>query len=103
MENGTSTGPTRCELARSLADPVVLQQEGLEHLTTSGLRILRLLDRDLSKKEIARELVVTPGTVKVHTNKLYRKLSVDNRRAAVSLASRPRALARDQGTKTPRR
>lgn len=68
MENGTSTGPTRCELARSLADPVVLQQEGLEHLTTSGLRILRLLDRDLSNKEIARELVVT--TMKPFSNSL---------------------------------
>jgi LuxR family maltose regulon positive regulatory protein len=45
-----------------------------------------LLDKDLTNKEIARELVVTPGTVKVHTNNVYRKLSVNNRRAAVTLS-----------------
>jgi ATP/maltotriose-dependent transcriptional regulator MalT len=64
----------------------LLQQEGLEHLTESELRILRLLDKDLTNKEIARRLVITTGTVKVHTSNVYRKLSVNNRRAAVSLA-----------------
>jgi ATP/maltotriose-dependent transcriptional regulator MalT len=64
----------------------LLQQEGLEHLTDSELRILRLLEKDLTNKEIARQLVVTTGTVKVHISNVYRKLSVNNRRAAVSLA-----------------
>jgi LuxR family maltose regulon positive regulatory protein len=64
----------------------LLQQEGLEHLTDSELRILRLLEQDLTNKEIARQLVITPGTVKVHISNVYRKLSVNNRRAAVSLA-----------------
>ena len=41
---------------------------------------------DKANKQIARELVVTPGTVKVHTTNLYRKLSVNNRRAAVTLS-----------------
>jgi LuxR family transcriptional regulator, maltose regulon positive regulatory protein len=64
----------------------LLRQEGLEPLTGRELQILRLLDKDLSNKEIARELVLTTGTVKVHTSNVYRKLSVKNRRAAVSLA-----------------
>ncbi|HTD18743.1 MAG TPA: LuxR C-terminal-related transcriptional regulator, partial [Ktedonobacteraceae bacterium] len=64
----------------------LLRQEGLEPLTDRELHILRLLDRDLTNKEIARELVVTSGTVKVHTTNVYRKLSVNNRRAAVTLA-----------------
>jgi LuxR family transcriptional regulator, maltose regulon positive regulatory protein len=64
----------------------LLQQEGLETLTDRELHILRLLEKDFTNKEIARELVVTTGTVKVHTNNVYRKLSVNNRRAAVSLA-----------------
>ncbi len=64
----------------------LLQQEGLEHLTDSELRILRLLEMNLSNKEIAQRLVVTTGTVKVHISNIYRKLSVNNRRAAVSLA-----------------
>jgi LuxR family maltose regulon positive regulatory protein len=64
----------------------LLQQEGLEPLTDRELHILRLLEKDLTNKEIAKELVVTTGTVKVHTSNVYRKLSVNNRRAAVSLA-----------------
>jgi LuxR family maltose regulon positive regulatory protein len=64
----------------------LLQQEGLEHLTDSELRILRLLEMDLTNKEIAQRLVVTTGTVKVHISNVYRKLCVNNRRAAVSLA-----------------
>jgi LuxR family maltose regulon positive regulatory protein len=64
----------------------LMRQEGLEPLTDRELRILSLLDKDLTNKEIARELVVTPGTAKVHITNIYRKLSVNNRRAAVALA-----------------
>jgi LuxR family maltose regulon positive regulatory protein len=64
----------------------LLQQEGLEPLTDRELRILRLLEKDFTNKEIARQLVITTGTVKVHISNVYRKLSVNNRRAAVSLA-----------------
>jgi len=63
----------------------LLVKEGLEPLTRRELQILRLLDTDLTNKEIARELVVTTETVKLHTKHIYRKLSVNNRRAAVSL------------------
>ncbi|MBV8854220.1 MAG: hypothetical protein JOY91_12500 [Sinobacteraceae bacterium] len=63
----------------------LMRREGLEPLTGRELHILGLLDKDLTNKEITRELVVTSGTVKVHTNNLYRKLSVNNRYAAVSL------------------
>ena len=60
------------------------------------LHILRLLDRGLTNKEIARELVITPGTVKIHAKHLYRKLSVDNRRSAVTLAKTLGLLAANQ-------
>jgi LuxR family maltose regulon positive regulatory protein len=62
------------------------RQEGIEPLTSREVRILRLLEQDLSNKEIAHELVLTTGTVKVHTSNLYRKLSVNNRQMAVTLA-----------------
>jgi LuxR family transcriptional regulator, maltose regulon positive regulatory protein len=74
----------------------LLRQEGLEPLTERELQILRLLDLDFTNKEIARELVLTMGTVKVHTSNVYRKLSVNNRRAAVSLAKALGFLPADQ-------
>jgi LuxR family maltose regulon positive regulatory protein len=64
----------------------LLVKEGLEPLTRRELQILRWLDSDLTNKEIAHELVVTTETVKLHTKHVYRKLSVNNRRAAVTLA-----------------
>ncbi len=64
----------------------LLVKEGLEPLTKRELQILYWLDTDLTNKEIARELVVTTETVKLHTKHVYRKLSVNNRRAAVTLA-----------------
>lgn len=81
--------------AHALSMEELMQREGLEPLTERELHILHLLDKNLTNKEIARELVVTPGTVKVHTNNLYRKLSVDNRRAAVTLAKALGLLAAD--------
>ncbi len=64
----------------------LLVKDGLEPLTRRELQILHWLDTDLTNKEIARELVVTTETVKLHTKHIYRKLSVNNRRAAVTLA-----------------
>jgi LuxR family maltose regulon positive regulatory protein len=74
----------------------LIRQEGFEPLTYRELQILRLLDQDLTNKEIARKLVVTAGTVKVHTNNVYRKLSVNNRRSAVALSKALGILATDQ-------
>jgi len=72
--------------AQAMSSGELLRHEGLDPLTERELHVLHLLDRDLTNKEIARELAITPGTVKAHTNNLYRKLGVNNRRAAVALA-----------------
>jgi len=72
--------------ARADSKEDLLVREGLEPLTRRELQILNLLDTDLTNKEIARELVVTTETVKLHTKHVYRKLSVNNRRAAITLA-----------------
>jgi LuxR family maltose regulon positive regulatory protein len=64
----------------------LMRQEGLDPLAERELHILRLLDKGHTNKEIARELVVTTGTVKVHTKNIYRKLSVNNRQSAVTLS-----------------
>jgi LuxR family maltose regulon positive regulatory protein len=73
----------------------LMRQEGLEPLTERELHILLLLDKGQTNKEIARELVVTTGTVKVHTKNIYRKLSVNNRHAAVTLSKTLGLLARE--------
>jgi DNA-binding NarL/FixJ family response regulator len=39
--------------------------------------------RGLSNKEIARQLSISPGTVKVHLNSVYRAVGVHNRIAAL--------------------
>ena len=72
--------------AQAVSTKELMRQEGLEPLTERELQILHLLEKGLTNREIASELVVTPGTVKLHTNHVYRKLSVNNRQAAVTLA-----------------
>lgn len=55
-------------------------------LTTREADVLRLLDARYSNKEIARELIIAPATVKKHTITLYDKLNVHGRREAVAKA-----------------
>ena len=82
--------------AQAVSTKELMRQEGLEPLTERELQILHLLEKGLTNREIASELVVTPGTVKLHTSHVYRKLSVNNRRAAVTLAKALGFLAPDQ-------
>lgn len=55
----------------------------LEPFSDRELEVLRLLIVGLSNKEIARELVLTEGTVKKHTHNIFGKLNVRNRTQAV--------------------
>jgi len=64
--------------------PVLIEAEGLvEPLTDRELEVLALLAQHLTYKEIAAQLVITPGTVSGHAVRIYQKLRVDNRRRAV--------------------
>jgi len=58
----------------------------IEPLSERELEMLRLLRTDLNGPEIARELVVSLSTVRTHTQNIYAKLGVNNRRAAVRRA-----------------
>ena len=58
--------------------------------------MLRLLATDLSGPEIARELVVSLSTVRTHTNRIFAKLGVNNRRAAVRRAEELDLLTRNR-------
>jgi LuxR family maltose regulon positive regulatory protein len=58
----------------------------IESLTNREMDVLLLLAERLSDKEIAERLVLAPVTVKKHTLHIYRKLGVNNRRAAAEVA-----------------
>jgi LuxR family transcriptional regulator, maltose regulon positive regulatory protein len=91
------------ELIEEFADPgvlpVLLEQaraaRGSPHrrpveagapLTERELAVLRLLDSELSNREIGRQLYVSVNTVRSHVQAVYRKLGVTTRAKAVAHA-----------------
>jgi DNA-binding CsgD family transcriptional regulator len=68
------------------ADAAPVQPGLIEPLSDRELDVLRLLGTDLNGPDIARELTVSLSTVRTHTNRIYAKLGVNNRRAAVRQA-----------------
>ena len=58
----------------------------LEPLSGSEARVLRYLPTNLTGPEIARELSVSPNTVKTHIRHLYAKFGTNHRAEAVDLA-----------------
>jgi two-component system, NarL family, response regulator len=70
-------------VGEKLATRVVTDQ-----LTDKETAILRFVAAGLSNKEIARELDISEGTVKFHTNAIYSKLGVTSRTEAVAVAAK---------------
>jgi LuxR family maltose regulon positive regulatory protein len=58
----------------------------IEPLSERELEVLRLLGTELNGPEIARQLMVSLSTLRTHTQNIYAKLGVNNRRAAVRRA-----------------
>ena len=61
--------------------------ELLDLPTAAELSVLRLLDTDLSVRQIGEELFLSANTVRTHKRSIYRKLSVNTRADAVARAS----------------
>ncbi len=83
-KQGVARAHVRRLLAAVSSTPVV--QDLVDPLSERELDVLRLLRTDLDGPDIARRLAVSLNTVRTHTQHVYAKLGVTNRRAAVHRA-----------------
>jgi DNA-binding NarL/FixJ family response regulator len=59
----------------------------MDPLTPREYQVVMLVSRGLSNKEIARQLGISDGTVKLHVHKILKKLGERKRYGIVSLQS----------------
>ncbi len=77
------------ELAGSLAQEIRLRaQPSAPALSEREMQVLRGFARGQSIPQVAKELYIGASTVKTHTQRLYEKLGVSDRAAAVAEAMR---------------
>lgn len=72
------------EVGRYFPDYLRSPAEYFEPLTATEMSVLRLMAQGLSNDEIADRLGKKTGTVKFHSNNIFRKLQVQNRQQAVN-------------------
>jgi ATP/maltotriose-dependent transcriptional regulator MalT len=80
LEASSPASPTANGSSDATPEPLV------EPLSERELEVLTLLASGRPNREIARDLFVAVGTVKTHTNNIYRKLGARNRAEAVARA-----------------
>lgn len=68
--------------------PAATESALIDPLTERELDVLYLIGRGLSNPAIAKQLFISVGTVKAHTNRIYGKLGVTNRVEAVTKAQK---------------
>jgi DNA-binding NarL/FixJ family response regulator len=71
---------------RTSSVPDQAAQQRLQDLTERELEVLRLIGRGASNAEIAEQLVIGEGTVKTHIGRIFDKLELRDRAAAIVFA-----------------
>ena len=84
--HGSLLAEIRSLLSGTRPSPPAWPRPLLEAPNGSELRVLRYLPTNLTAPEIARELYVSPNTVKTHIRNLYAKLGTHRRAEAVERA-----------------
>jgi DNA-binding NarL/FixJ family response regulator len=69
----------------STAQPAAVRPDRLAPLTARERDVLVLITRGLSNAEIARELYLSPGTVRTHITRVFGKLHLRDRAQAIIL------------------
>lgn len=69
------------------ASPLPVGDDALSNLTGRQIEVLRYISQGMSNKEIARELDISPFTVRIHVSALLKSLGVASRSAAASYAA----------------
>ena len=87
-EDGPAMRTHARRLLHHAASPAAVpeQQPLLDPLSQRELEVLRLLDSELTGPEIARRLFVSVNTLRTHTKRIFTKLDVTTRAAAVRRA-----------------
>jgi len=85
VEQHRSTGEALLPNLQGRSIPAT--QPLIEPLSQREIEVLRLFKTELSGPEIAHELMIALSTVRTHTESIYSKLNVKNRRAAVKQAA----------------
>ncbi|MCK1393755.1 response regulator transcription factor [Bradyrhizobium sp. 1] len=90
-KNGVSLKQSDLSPSGKEADGDGKVENMLELLTDRERQIARLVSEGMSNKEIARQLNVSHGTVKVHLYNIFQKLEITNRTvlATIALLQRP--------------
>lgn len=71
-------------ISQSSPSPQSESESYVDALTKRELEVLNLMAAGMTNKEIAIELGITAGTVKVHTHNIFSKLNVNRRTKAVA-------------------
>ena len=104
-ENGTDDFTEQvmqlaAEVGGHFPDYLKSPEDYYEHLTNMEQKVLCLMAQGLSNDEIADRIGKKTGTVKFHSNNIFRKLEVQNRHQAVSRGREVGLLSSDYRGKT---